>query len=157
MPPVNRDSSDLTRKRAAKTLYTWNVANKVSVAAGGIHREQSSFQTLDVTPPRLFGACYCAATGYDCVGCGCKGNNLGGGNYGWEQLWSRIPVGPIWRYIFKSSCSGWTHGESKKILFYYARSFPGPKGRVLPLPPPGSLNFLGRPVIFFSDELREEN
>ena len=75
MPPANRDSSDLTRKRAAKTLYAWNVANKVSVAVGGIHREQASAQTLDITTQRQLGACYCAATGYDFVGCGCAGGS----------------------------------------------------------------------------------
>ena len=76
MPLTNQDSSDLTRKRAAKTLYGWNSANKVAVAAGGVQREQQKFQTLDVTTLRQQGACLCANQGvYDFVGCGCGGGN----------------------------------------------------------------------------------
>jgi len=73
MPPANRDSSELTRKRKAMTLYAWNRANKIAVNSGGVHREQSQFQTLDITTQRQLGACYCAQQGtYDFVGaCSC--------------------------------------------------------------------------------------
>ena len=74
MPPVNRDSSDLTRKRKAMTLYGWYSANK---DAGTIYREQANTQTLDITTQRQLGACYCSQTQgtYDFVGSGCGCRN----------------------------------------------------------------------------------
>ena len=76
MPLTNQDSSDLTRKRAAKTLYGWYSGTRTAVAAGGVRREQPKFQTLDITTKRQQGACLCASQGvYDFVGCGCGGGN----------------------------------------------------------------------------------
>jgi hypothetical protein len=76
MPLTNQDSSDLTRKRAAKTLYGWYSGNRVASLANGVRREQPNTQTLDVTTRRQQGACLCANQGvYDFVGCGCGGGN----------------------------------------------------------------------------------
>jgi hypothetical protein len=75
MPTANRDSSDLSRKRRAMTLYAWNQQNLTAVAQKGVYREQPTFQTLDVTTQRQLGACYCAGLGLnDFNGCGCKAN-----------------------------------------------------------------------------------
>ena len=76
MPPANRDSSDLTRKRAAGTLYAWYSGNVTAVNAGGVRREQPTTQLLTVTTQRNLGACYCANQGvYDFTGCGACGRS----------------------------------------------------------------------------------
>ncbi len=76
MPPANRDSSELTRRRAAKTLYGYNTENKAAVNAGtSVLREQPSWQALSVVTQRQMGGCYCGpwvenqAPG----ACGCRG------------------------------------------------------------------------------------
>jgi hypothetical protein len=76
MPPANRDSSELTRRRAAKTLYGWNNENKAAVIAGtSVLREQPNTQLLSVVTQRKMGGCYCGpwvesqAPG----SCGCRG------------------------------------------------------------------------------------
>jgi hypothetical protein len=76
MPPANRDSSELTRRRAAKTLYGFNTENRAAVIAGtSVLREQPSWQQLGVVVQRQMGGCYCGpwvdsqAPG----SCGCRG------------------------------------------------------------------------------------
>ena len=72
MPLTNQDSSDLTRKRAAKTLYGWYSGSRTAVSNGGVQREQLTTQLLSVTTLRKQGACLCGSQGvYDFVGCGC--------------------------------------------------------------------------------------
>lgn len=74
MPPANRDSSELTRKRRAGVLAAWAAANTAAVNAGvSVLREQATTQSLEVVVQRQQGACYCNAA-YDFVGCGpCRG------------------------------------------------------------------------------------
>jgi len=76
MPVGNRDSSDLTRKRASGVLYGWYTGNAAAANAGGVRREQPTTQLLSVTTQRQLGACYCANQGvYDFVGCGACGRS----------------------------------------------------------------------------------
>lgn len=74
MPPANRDSSDLTRRRRAGVLAAWAAANTSAVNAGAsVRREQPTTQSLEVVVQRQQGACYCNAA-YPFVGCGpCSG------------------------------------------------------------------------------------
>jgi len=75
MPPANRDSSELTRRRTAKALYAWKSNTDSANATGNfVRREQATFGTLDVVTQRKQGGCYCAdslAGTYDFVGGGC--------------------------------------------------------------------------------------
>jgi hypothetical protein len=76
MPTANRDSSDLTRKRNAQTLYAWYSANKTAVNGGGVYREQPNTQTLNITTQRQLGACYCQdGLQSEFNGCGCGVKN----------------------------------------------------------------------------------
>jgi hypothetical protein len=60
MPPANRDASELTRRRAAKSLYSFNNTNKEAVNAGvSVIREQAQFGTLDVVTQRQQGCGIC--------------------------------------------------------------------------------------------------
>ena len=60
MPPANRDSSELTRRRAAKVLRTYNDSNNTAVKAGAsVLREQPQFGTLDVVTQRQQGCSIC--------------------------------------------------------------------------------------------------
>lgn len=77
MPPANRDSSELTRRRNAMSMYGWR-ANVDAANTNGtiVRREQPFFGTLDIITQRKMGGCYCAAQGtYDFNGgggCGCR-------------------------------------------------------------------------------------
>jgi hypothetical protein len=78
MPTINRDASELTRKRRAMALYAFNSVNSAAVNAGtSMRREQVNTQTLDIVTARKQGGCYCAealAGTYPLVGCGaCRG------------------------------------------------------------------------------------
>jgi hypothetical protein len=76
MPPANRDSSELTRRRAAKTLYGYNTERVAAVIANGsVRREQPTFQVLGVTTQRQMGGCYCGPWVEDQApgACGCRG------------------------------------------------------------------------------------
>ena len=78
MPPANRDSSELTRKRREMALYAYASANTSAVNAGtSVRREQPTVQMAEVIVQRKQGGCYCASANagtYDMVGCGpCRG------------------------------------------------------------------------------------
>ena len=78
MPPANRDSSELTRRRKAKALYAFNQQIKDAYAGGvaTVAREQPSTQMSDFVVQRQMGGCYCGST-YDFTapgGCGCRGS-----------------------------------------------------------------------------------
>jgi len=71
MPPANRDSSELTRKRRAMALNAYKVQ---LTASGSIRPEQTAYGTLDVVTARKQGGCYCSAAlsgTYDKTGPGC--------------------------------------------------------------------------------------
>jgi hypothetical protein len=77
MPPANRDASELTRRRKAKALYSYNQDLKAAQtsAVGSVLREQPSAQMSDFVAQRKMGGCYCGAN-YDFFGpggCGCRG------------------------------------------------------------------------------------
>jgi len=61
MPPSNRDSSEITRRRKAMALNAWR-NNTASLIAGGnnVIREQAQYGTLNVAVAAKQGVCYCA-------------------------------------------------------------------------------------------------
>ena len=75
MPPANRDSSELTRRRTTMALYAWKSNTDAANTTGNfVRREQPFYGTLDVVTQRKQGGCYCAAARagtYDFVGGGC--------------------------------------------------------------------------------------
>ena len=78
MPPANRDSSELTRKRRAMALSGYlTTLNAVKQTSNNVRREQPTAQILNVHTEAKQGGCYCAdanAARYDFNGggsCGC--------------------------------------------------------------------------------------
>jgi hypothetical protein len=60
MPPANRDSSELIRRRNAMALNAWKTQVDAANTTGSIvRREQSSAQVLTVVTQRIMGGCYC--------------------------------------------------------------------------------------------------
>ncbi len=65
MPPTNYDSSELTRRRNAVALATYNTSlqnyrNTVNINTS--RTEQPSFQVLTVVTERKIGGCLCTDT-----------------------------------------------------------------------------------------------
>jgi len=60
MPPANRDSSELTRRRNAMVLNAWKTGtDAANTSASIVRREQSSAVVLTVVTQRNMGGCYC--------------------------------------------------------------------------------------------------
>ena len=62
MPPANRDSSELTRRRNAMSLNGWKTGTDAANTTGSlVRREQASDVVLTVVTQRNMGGCYCGA------------------------------------------------------------------------------------------------
>ena len=62
MPPANRDSSELTRRRNAMSLNAWKSDNDAANTTGSsVRKEQASDVVLSVVTERIMGGCYCGA------------------------------------------------------------------------------------------------